>query len=182
MRTLKLYFYGLLVLIFAIFILQNYSTLTYSVALRLNLGFVSLVSIPLPLFLAVPLFFFCGLFLGSIIGWGERRRLSKEIKQLKSTRPEIKSEAQLAAEREERIRNGEVVPTSSPVILSAERVASPGRRPLTPIQPTPGAIEADILIVNDTALTVSEVLYPLRSYLAQLRGSRTRAAYAPQCA
>ncbi len=66
MRTIKLCFYGLLVLIFAIFILQNYSTLTYSVALRLNLGFLSLMSVPLPLFLAVPLFFFFGLFLATI--------------------------------------------------------------------------------------------------------------------
>jgi uncharacterized integral membrane protein len=92
MRTLKLYFYGLLVLLFSIFILQNYYTLTYSVALRLNLGFLSLVSIPLPLFLAVPLFFFCGLFLATIFGWGERRRLSREIKQLKATLPALKPE------------------------------------------------------------------------------------------
>jgi uncharacterized integral membrane protein len=93
MRTLKLYLYGLLVLLFAIFILQNYPTLTYSVALRLNLGFLSLVSIPLPLFLIAPLFFFCGLFLATIIGSGERRRLSREIKQLKSSRPEPKQES-----------------------------------------------------------------------------------------
>ena len=92
MRTLKLFFYGLLVLIFAIFILQNYYTLTYSVALRLNLGFLSLLSVPLPLFLAVPLFFFFGLFLGAIFGWGGRRRLSKEIKRLKSLRPESEKE------------------------------------------------------------------------------------------
>ena len=95
MRTFKLYFYGLLVLIFAIFILQNYSTLTYSVALRLNLGFLSLVSIPLPLFLIAPLFFFCGLFLATMIGWGERRRLAREIKQLKSARQEPKPEPRL---------------------------------------------------------------------------------------
>jgi uncharacterized integral membrane protein len=89
---LKLYFYGLLVLLFAIFILQNYSTLTYSVALRLNLGFLSLVSIPLPLFLVAPLFFFCGLFLATIIGAGERHRLSREIKRLKSSHPELEPE------------------------------------------------------------------------------------------
>jgi hypothetical protein len=93
MRTLKLFFYGLLVLIFAIFILQNYNTLTYSVALRLNLGFLSLMSVPLPLFLAVPLFFFFGLFLGAIFGWGERRRLAKEIKHLKISRPESEKES-----------------------------------------------------------------------------------------
>jgi uncharacterized integral membrane protein len=92
MRTIKLYFYGLLVLVFAVFILQNYSTLTYSVALRLNLGFVSFVSVPLPLFLVAPLFFFCGLFLATIIGAGERRRLAREIKHLKSIRPEPQME------------------------------------------------------------------------------------------
>lgn len=92
-------------------------------------------------------------------------------------RPEIKSEEQLAAERDERIRSGAVIPTSSPVILSSERVASPARRSVTPIQPTPGAIQANLLIVNDTALTVPEVLYPLRGYLEQLRGTRTRAGF-----
>jgi hypothetical protein len=92
-------------------------------------------------------------------------------------RPELKPDAQLAAEREERIRNGEVIPTSSPVILSAERVASPARRTPTPIQPTPGAIEANILIVNNTVLTVPEVLYPLRRQLDRLRQTRTRAGF-----
>jgi uncharacterized integral membrane protein len=92
MRTFKLYFYGLLVLLFVIFIIQNYYTLTYNVAFRFNLGFVSLVSIPLPLFLVPPLFFFLGLFLATMVGWGERRRLSREIKQLKSTQQEPRKE------------------------------------------------------------------------------------------
>jgi len=42
-------------------------------------------------------------------------------------RPVIKSEAELAAEREERIRAGQVVPTSAPVLLGAERVAAARR-------------------------------------------------------
>ncbi len=92
-------------------------------------------------------------------------------------RPEIKSEAQLAAEREERIRSGAVIPTSSPVILSAERVAAATRRAAAVLQPTPGAIEARILLINDTALTVPEVLFPLRGYLEQLRTSRTHAGF-----
>ena len=93
MRTFKLYFYGLLVLIFAIFILQNYSTLTYSPSvLRLNLGFVSLESVPLPFFLIAPLFFFSRAFPGYDYRVGERRRLSKELKQLKSAQQEPKPE------------------------------------------------------------------------------------------
>ena len=100
MRTFKLYFYGLLVLLFIIFIIQNYYTLTYNVAFRFNLGFVSLVSIPLPLFLVPPLFFFCGLLLATIVGWGERQRLSKEVKQLKSTQQEPKQEPKKEAKPE----------------------------------------------------------------------------------
>jgi uncharacterized integral membrane protein len=92
-RTLKLYFYGLLVLLFVIFIIQNYSTLTYSVSLRLNLGILALESVPLPFFLIAPIIFFAGLLLATVIGWVERRRLSKELKQLKGSlrEPELKT-------------------------------------------------------------------------------------------
>lgn len=83
MRTFKLYFYGLLVLLFVIFVIQNYSTLTNSVSLRLNLGILALESVPLPFFVIVPVIFFAGLLLATVIGWVERRRLSKELKQLK---------------------------------------------------------------------------------------------------
>jgi uncharacterized integral membrane protein len=83
-RTFKLFFYGLLVLLFVIFVIQNYSTLTYSVSLRLNLGILALESVPLPFFVIAPIIFFAGLLLATVIGWVERRRLSKELKQLKS--------------------------------------------------------------------------------------------------
>jgi len=79
-RTLKIFLYGFLILLLAIFIIQNYSTLTYSVSLRLNLGFLSLESIPLPFFLIVPLVFFAGVLLAALIGFSERRRLSRELK------------------------------------------------------------------------------------------------------
>jgi len=83
MRTAKLYFYGFLVLLFVIFVIQNYSTLTYSVSLRLNLGILALESVPLPFFLIAPVIFFTGLLLATVIGWVDRRRLSKELRQLK---------------------------------------------------------------------------------------------------
>jgi uncharacterized integral membrane protein len=84
LRTLKLYLYGALILLFAVFIIQNYGTLTYSVSLRLNLGFLALESIPLPFFLIAPLIFFAGIFLATLIGFPERRRLSRELKQAKA--------------------------------------------------------------------------------------------------
>jgi hypothetical protein len=63
------------------------------------------------------------------------------------------------------------------VVLGAERTLAATRRAAAARQPTPGAIEARILLVNDTALTVPEVLFPLRGYLEQLRHSRTQAGF-----
>ncbi|MBA4393813.1 MAG: hypothetical protein C0407_09705 [Desulfobacca sp.] len=88
MRTVKLFLYGLLGLIIVLFVIQNYSTLTYSISIRLNLGFLALESIPFPFFVIAPVLFFSGVFLATLIGLFERRRLSKELKQLKAGRPE----------------------------------------------------------------------------------------------
>jgi parvulin-like peptidyl-prolyl isomerase len=91
-------------------------------------------------------------------------------------RPVIKTEAELVAEREERIRTGQVVPTSAPT-LAAENASTSRPTILTPIQPTPGAIEAEILLVNDSVLTLPEVLYPLRERIAEARQSHTREGF-----
>ena len=109
------------------------------------------------------------------LGLAGCQRAAKNTPPPDARRPEIKTEVQLAAERAERIRSGEVVPTSSPT-LASDRVASAPRRAL-PITPTPGAIEPDILMVNDAVLTVAEVLYPLREQLDELRRKRTRPGF-----
>ncbi len=90
MKTVKLFFYGLLVMIFVLFVIQNYATLTYSISIRLNLGFLALESIPLPFFLIAPILFFSGLLLATLIGLVERRRLSRELKLLKGSLQESK--------------------------------------------------------------------------------------------
>lgn len=118
----------------------------------------------------------CGaFFIATIPGLAGCHRDSRNQLPPDARRPEIKTEAQLAAERTERIRAGEVVPTSSPT-LGFDRVTSAPARPL-PVTPTPGAIEPDILMVNDAVLTVSEVLYPLREQIEELRRTRTRAGF-----
>jgi hypothetical protein len=88
-----------------------------------------------------------------------------------ASRPVIKSEAELAAEREQRIRDGQIVPTASPT-LAIERPPAPPRRSLPVIAP-PAAIQGDILLVNDATVTVAEILYPLRDDLTELRRART---------
>jgi hypothetical protein len=95
-------------------------------------------------------------------------------------RPVLESEADLASKRQQRIESGDVVPTESPVIQAADRTR-PAPRPLPrPIEPTPGAIEADILIVNDRAITSAEVLFPLWEDLAELRRTQTIVGFRSQ--
>ncbi len=88
-------------------------------------------------------------------------------------RPELKSEAQLAGERRQLLASGSVVEVEPPTVRPEQRAAA---------NPTPrriaagaGAIEGDILLVNDHALTVSEVLWPLRRKIAELRKEGVRA-------
>jgi hypothetical protein len=88
LKTVKLFLYGLLALLIVLFVIQNYAMLTYNVSLRLNLGFLAFESIPLPFFVIAPVLFFSGVLLATLIGLFERRRLSKELKQLKAGRPE----------------------------------------------------------------------------------------------
>ena len=97
-------------------------------------------------------------------------------------RPELKTQDQLAAERSARIRDGTVVPTSAPVILAGHRRAAPVPRPPAPITPTRGAIEAEILLVNEDQLTTAEILYPLREGLAEARRTQTERGFAEQAA
>lgn len=89
-------------------------------------------------------------------------------------RPVIKTQEELATERAAQIDAGEVAPTTSPAPLLTEAKPAPTRRAPAPlIRPTPGAIEAEVLLVNDDVITVAEVLYPLRERIAELRAVQT---------
>jgi parvulin-like peptidyl-prolyl isomerase len=92
-------------------------------------------------------------------------------------RPIVRTEAELAAERQRRIDAGEIVPAGSPAIATPAGESKSRTAPRAPIKPTPGAIEADILIVNTTALTVSEVLYPIRDEISEARREQTPAGF-----
>jgi hypothetical protein len=94
-------------------------------------------------------------------------------------RPVIKSEQELAAQRDELIQAGKVTPTSAPALLAAES-SSPRIMLPPPIAPTPGAIEAEILLVNDSVLTIPEALYTLWERLAEARKTYTREGFVEQ--
>ena len=89
-------------------------------------------------------------------------------------RPTIKSQAQLSVERNERIKTNQVVPSDQAVRLTEEGPATPpARHRPPPIRPTAEAIQAEILLVNDSVLTLPEILYPLREQIAEARRTQT---------
>jgi hypothetical protein len=89
-------------------------------------------------------------------------------------RPVMKSEAQLAEERQERVAAGRVVAEPAAPRLAAEPQAVAPRSRLTePLQPTDGAIQGEILIVNSRAISIPEVLYPVRERLGELRATES---------
>jgi hypothetical protein len=94
-------------------------------------------------------------------------------------RPTLKSEAELAAERAERLHSGEVVATEAPLIETQPRPTPPPPRP-DPIRPRENSIRSDILMVNDSTLSVAELLYPLRDWIEQTRNTQTAQGFADQ--
>lgn len=93
-----------------------------------------------------------------------------------ASRPVLKTEAELAAEREQRIRAGEVTPTDAPIV-AAERARFDAARPTNvvppPIQSEASAMRGDILMVNREVISVAQVLYPLREQILEARKNRT---------
>jgi hypothetical protein len=92
-------------------------------------------------------------------------------------RAQIKSDAELAAERRERIDRGEIVPAEAPVV-EAERkrleTMRAGSAPQPRLEAPANAIQGDILLVNKQTVTVDEVLYTLRERIAKARQSKSK--------
>jgi hypothetical protein len=93
-------------------------------------------------------------------------------------RPSLKTEAELAEARAERIRDGDVVPAEAPLV-EAERQPAPPPPP-APVRPTKNSIRGDILMVNKSVLTVADTLYPLREWIEQTRATQTPRRFAEQ--
>lgn len=92
-------------------------------------------------------------------------------------RPVIKSEIELAAERSARISAGEVVPTSAPALETRPAEPRLPRPELLPRPSEPGAIQADILLVNNGTLSAAEVIYPLEPQLIKARQEQSASGF-----
>lgn len=92
-------------------------------------------------------------------------------------RPVLKSQTELAAERQVSIRSGRIKPSASPVVTDVERPPMVAVPQSPAAIPGPRAIQSDILLVDDQILTVREVLYAMRDEIERVRGEQTREGF-----
>jgi len=92
MSNLKLTFSIVLLLIFLVFVLQNYATLTANHSLHLNLGLVNLESVPLPFYLMAMLLFLMGFLLAGLVHLFKSLALKKEIRSLQNRNRALENE------------------------------------------------------------------------------------------
>lgn len=81
MANLKFILYALVFILFLIFIVQNYPTLTASHSLRLNIFLADLETVPLPFYLIALILFFLGFILATLLRIPRSRRTKKELKE-----------------------------------------------------------------------------------------------------
>lgn len=121
----------------------------------------------------------CFLFTLSIVGSlpvAACHRAEKSTPPPDARRPEIRSREELAEQRQALIRSGRIVPTPTPRIEGLVADA-PVKVPATPILPGPGAIQSDLLMVNDHAITAGELIYPIRFQIDQTRKTQTQRGF-----
>lgn len=107
------------------------------------------------------------------LGCAHHGRPSAE--QQAEQRAVLKTQAELMAERDQRLRDGTVS------TAAAQSPPAPTSRPVytppPPATPPPGALHPDILLVNSSVLSVSEVLHALEQQIAELRSTQTPAGF-----
>jgi len=116
----------------------------------------------------------CATLVLAVLGCRSAQRTALAAPPPDARRPALRTEAELSAARAERLHSGEVIATDTPVV-EAERRPEPQPAPPCPepIQPSRESIQSDILMVNDTALTAAEALYPLRDWIRESQATQT---------
>lgn len=80
MANLKFILYAFLFVLFLLFIVQNYGTLTAPHSLHLNLVLANLETVPLPFYILALILFFMGFFLALLLNVFPKKRLKKELR------------------------------------------------------------------------------------------------------
>ncbi len=89
MTNLKFILYALLFILFLLFIVQNYITLTAPHSLRLNLVLTHWETVPLPLYLLALILFFMGFFLALLLSVLPKQRLKKELRDCRQQKRDL---------------------------------------------------------------------------------------------
>lgn len=94
MASLKFVLYALLFILFLIFIVQNYSTLTAPHSLHLNLALANLETVPLPFYILALILFFMGFFLALLLGALPKQRLKRELRDCRQQKRDLEKQWQ----------------------------------------------------------------------------------------
>jgi uncharacterized integral membrane protein len=92
MANLKFILYALLFILFLLFIVQNYVTLTAPHSLRLNLVLAHWETVPLPLYILALLLFFLGFFLALLLSVLPKQRLKKELRDCRQQKKDLEQQ------------------------------------------------------------------------------------------
>ena len=94
MASLKFVLYALLFILFLIFIVQNYTTLTAPHSLHLNLALANLETVPLPFYILALILFFMGFFLALLLGALPKQRLKRELRDCRQQKKDLEKKWQ----------------------------------------------------------------------------------------
>ncbi|MCU0577930.1 MAG: lipopolysaccharide assembly protein LapA domain-containing protein [Desulfobacterota bacterium] len=104
MASLKFVLYALLFILFLIFIVQNYTTLTAPHSLHLNLALANLETVPLPLYILALILFFMGFFLALLLGALPKQRLKRELRDCRQQKKDLEKQWQERGKTDQQTR------------------------------------------------------------------------------
>lgn len=105
-----------------------------------------------------------------------------EVAPPDARKPQLKTEAELAADREQRIQRGEIIATNDPVYLEAERQRFVAELAQPVAGPKAGDITSDAVVIDEETITIAEVLYAIRDRIEEGRRTQTPAGFREQLA
>jgi uncharacterized integral membrane protein len=113
MPNLKFILYAFLFILFLLFIVQNYSTLTAPHSLHLNLVLANLETVPLPFYILALILFFMGFFLALLLNVIPKKRLKRELRNCRQQNRDLEQQLKARPEAPERSAPLQATPTGT---------------------------------------------------------------------
>lgn len=119
-----------------------------------------------------------------LVAWIGGCRSAESLPPPDAQRPALRTEAELAADRQARVQAGEIVPNETP-LSDVEQKRLELRRPKAPTagpRPGPGDIQSDILLVNDVVIKIDELLFSVHERLIALKAETPATSFRNEAA